>query len=63
MLLNSCCAEVSRLQGKVPGWRFKCGMNLYADEVETMRLDELISGAIADGKKRGPRCELLRSER
>ena len=47
----------------MPGWGFKCGMNLYADEVETMRLDELISGAIADGKKRGPRRELLRSER
>ena len=41
----------------------KCGLNLYADGVETMRLDELISGVIVDRKKTGPRSELLGSER
>lgn len=51
------------LGGKVPGWGLKWGLNLYGDDVETMRGDELISGVIVGRKKRGSRSGLLGSER
>ena len=47
----------------MPGWGLKCGLNLHADDVETLRLDGLISRMIVNRKKKGPRSELLGYER